>query len=283
MTTPADRDAKGSAQPDALHRVGEVLANVTVLTGLLVYFGWRRADVHAREAGIDSAVLGLSTTDYVLRSVGPVFLLLAVVVAVALVCRWLEPRLRTAGGKAARALPVALSFAWLILPALAVVAGLLFPVTSFYAFPLAVGGGILLSLYVSGLRRPDAHPGWTKALAFAVVALSLFWSAGNYAEVQGIELAREYAADLQRKTTVTVYARERLHITAPGACEQPLPTDASRYRFRYLGLRLYDKIGPKYFLVSDGWTRARGTLLILTDNDDIRVELGHGPQERPCT
>src|SRR5688572_33091675 len=109
MTTPADRDApgKGPDQPDAVQRVGEALANVTVLTGLLVYFGWRRSDVQARELGIDSSVLGMTTTDYVLRSVGPVFLLLAVVVGIALVCRWLEPRVRAAGdrpGRRARAL-----------------------------------------------------------------------------------------------------------------------------------------------------------------------------------
>ncbi|MER5262654.1 hypothetical protein ABTZ99_11285 [Actinosynnema sp. NPDC002837] len=285
MTTPADRDApgKGPDQPDAVQRVGEALANVTVLTGLLVYFGWRRSDVQARELGIDSSVLGMTTTDYVLRSVGPVFLLLAVVVGIALVCRWLEPRVRAAGdrpGRRARALSVTLSLAWLILPALTVALGLLFPITSFYAFPLAVGGGILLSLYASRLRRPDAHPTWTRVLVFAVVSLSLFWSAGNYAEVRGVELARAYAADVHGQTAVVVYAGERLHITAPGACEEPLPADGSRYRFRYLGLRLFAKVGAKYFLVSDGWTRERGTVVVLADNDDIRVELGHGGQAR---
>ncbi|KOX24555.1 hypothetical protein ADK67_18490 [Saccharothrix sp. NRRL B-16348] len=288
MTSPADRDApdKGSGQPDAVQRVGEALANVTVLTGLLVYFGWRRSDVQARELGIDSSVLGMSTTDYVLRSVGPVFLLLAVVVGIALVCRWLEPRVRAASdrpGSRARALSVVLSLAWLILPAVTVALGLLFPVTSFYAFPLAVGGGILLSLYASRLRRPDEHPTWTRVLVFAVVSLSLFWSAGNYAEVRGVELARAYAEDVRGQTAVVVYARERLHITAPGACEEPLPADGSRYRFRYLGLRLLTKVGAKYFLVSDGWTRDRGTVVVLADNDDIRVELGHGEQPRPPT
>ncbi|MEU4443758.1 hypothetical protein AB0K14_20465 [Actinosynnema sp. NPDC050801] len=288
MTGSADRDAPdakaGADQPDAVRRVGEALANVTVITGLLVYFGWRRSDVQARELGIDSAVLGMSTTDYVLRSVGPVFLLLAVVVVIALVCRWLEPRVRAAGarpGKAGRALSAVLAAAWLLLPALTVVLGLLFPVTSFYAFPLAVGGGILLSLYGSLLRRPDTHPAWTRVLAFAVVSLSLFWSAGNYAEVRGVDLARDYAADVLGKTAVVVYAAERLHITAPGACEEPLPADGSRYRFRYLGLRLFDKVGAQYFLVSDGWTRDRGTVVVLADNDDIRVELRHGPQHRP--
>jgi hypothetical protein len=281
MTTPADRDA-----PDAVQRVGEALANVTVLTGLLVYFGWRRSDVQARELGIDSTVLDMSTTDYVLRSVGPVFLLLAVVVGLALVCRWLEPRVRAAShrpGGRGRALTAALSSAWLVLPALTVALGVLFPVTSFYAFPLAVGGGILLSLYGSRLRRPDAHPAWTRALTFAVVSLSLFWSAGNYAEVRGVDLARRYADDVRGQTSVAVYARERLHITAPGACEEPLPVDGSRYRFRYLGLRLFGKVGAKYFLISDGWTRDRGTVVVLADNDDIRVELGHGPQHHPPT
>ncbi|MEU4766137.1 hypothetical protein AB0H12_23050 [Actinosynnema sp. NPDC023794] len=89
-----------------------------------------------------------------------------------------------------------LSPAWLILPALTVALGLLFPITSFYAFPLAVGGGILLSLYASRLRQ-------------------------------------------------------------------------------------FAKVGAKYFLVSDGWTRDRGTVVVLADNDDIRVELGHGEQAHP--
>ncbi|QQQ79792.1 hypothetical protein IOD16_16190 [Saccharothrix sp. 6-C] len=283
--TPVVRDPPGAAsdEPDAVRRVGEALANVTVLTGLLVYFGWRRSDVQARELGLDSAVLGMSTTDYVLRSVGPVFLLLAVVVGIALVCRWLEPRVRAATarpGARARALSASLSAAWLVLPALAVVIGLLVPVTSFYAFPLAVGGGILLSLHAARLRRPDAHPTWTRVLGFAVGSLSLFWSAGNYAEVRGVELAREYAEDLHGQTAVVVYAPQRLHITAPGACEEPLPAEGSRYRFRYAGLRLLAKVGAKYFLVSDGWTRDRGTVVVLAD-DDLRVELGHGDQARP--
>ncbi|MFJ6673616.1 hypothetical protein ACIQMJ_21110 [Actinosynnema sp. NPDC091369] len=279
------RDAPDEDRPDAVQRVGEALANVTVLTGLLVYFGWRRSDVQARELGIDSAVLGMSTTDYVLRSVGPVFLLLAVVVGIALVCRWLEPRVRAASagpGRYARVLPAALSPAWLILPALTVALGLLFPVTSFYAFPLAVGGGIVLSLYASRLRRPDVHPTWTRVLTFAVVSLSLFWSAGNYAEVRGVELARRYAADVHGQTAVVVYARERLHITAPGACEEPLAADGSRYRFRYLGLRLFAKVGAEYFLISDGWTRDRGTVVVLADDDDIRVELGRHPPTCPA-
>ncbi|OKI27205.1 hypothetical protein [Saccharothrix sp. CB00851] len=287
MTAPADRDApgKGSDQPDAVQRVGEALANVTVLTGLLVYFGWRRSDVQARELGVDSSVLGMTTTDYVLRSVGPVFLLLAVVLGIALVCRWLEPRVRAASGKpgkAARALSVALSLAWLLLPALTVALGVLFPITSFYAFPLAVGGGILLSLYASLLRRPDRHPTWTRVLVFAVVSLSLFWSAGNYAEVRGVELARGFAADVHGQTAVVVYARERLHITAPGACEEALAAEGSRYRFRYRGLRLFGKVGPKYFLISDGWTRDRGTVVVLADNDEIRVELVHGAHPPAC-
>ncbi|MCE6997537.1 hypothetical protein LZG04_22450 [Saccharothrix sp. S26] len=172
MTAPTDRDAPGKDQPDTVQRIGEALANVTVLTGLLVYFGW---------------------------------------------------------------------------------------------------------------RRPDPHPTWTRALTFAVVSLSLFWSAGNYAEVRGVELARQYADDVSGRTAVVVYAGQRLHITAPGACEQPLADDGSRYRFRYPGLRLFGKVGAKYFLVSDGWTRERGTVVVLADTDDIRVELGHGPQPHSPT
>lgn len=34
-------------------------ANVTVLTGLLVYFGWKRADTQSRLLGVDESIFGM--------------------------------------------------------------------------------------------------------------------------------------------------------------------------------------------------------------------------------
>ncbi|TYB61885.1 hypothetical protein FXF51_27880 [Nonomuraea sp. PA05] len=78
-----------------------VLANVTVLTGLLVYFGWQRSEIQALELGIDDSVLGMSPTDYVLRSVRQALTLLLLIAIGGLA--WLQldhflaPRVRDLG------------------------------------------------------------------------------------------------------------------------------------------------------------------------------------------
>ena len=48
--------------------MGAVLANVAVLTALLVYFGWTRSEVYNRRIGIDESILGMLTREYLLRS-----------------------------------------------------------------------------------------------------------------------------------------------------------------------------------------------------------------------
>lgn len=257
-------------QNEALRKIGAVLANVTVITGLLVAFGWKRSETQARALGIESNIFGMSTADHVLRSMRPVFMLLAVVVLAGLVWLWLEPGLRPV--VAARRLATGwLALSWLVLPLVVVGLGYLWPVASFYAFPLSVGGGILLSCYVIHVRgrwRWD----WQKVRLFAVVAgvLSLFWAALNYAHVDGQRLAEEFVAPAA--PAVTVYSQERMHISAPGVREEPLEGDKSRYRYRYVGLRLLENTGGKYFLVSDEWTRSDGVVVVLRDDAGTRFE-----------
>ncbi|GAA2213693.1 hypothetical protein GCM10009850_091560 [Nonomuraea monospora] len=78
-----------------------LLANVTVLTALLVYFGWQRSEIQALELGLDDSVLGMSPTDYVLRSVRQALTLLLLIAIGGLA--WLQldhflaPRVRNLG------------------------------------------------------------------------------------------------------------------------------------------------------------------------------------------
>ncbi len=68
----------------AAARAGHLRANVTVLTALLVYFGWKRADTQATVLGVDESVFGLSTQDYLLRSVDALFLPIGIFAAAGL-------------------------------------------------------------------------------------------------------------------------------------------------------------------------------------------------------
>lgn len=43
---------------------------------------------------------------------------------------------------------------------------------------------------------------------------------------------------------------------------------------RYAGLRLLERTGTSYYLISDGWTRTYGVLSIVPDDDaGVRVDL----------
>jgi hypothetical protein len=80
---------------DALRPLVGILANVTVLTALLIYFGWRRSETQAQRLGIDESVPAMSTREYLLRSVGPVLVMLVGVGVAGLV--WVAVDQRVAG------------------------------------------------------------------------------------------------------------------------------------------------------------------------------------------
>jgi len=265
------------------------LANVTVVTALLVYFGWRRAETHAARLGIDESILGMSTREYVLRSVGPVLVLLVGVGAGGLVWLSIEPRLtvwlRSAGqsgskpdvggARGARLSVLLLSNAWLLLPAGVLLLGYVWPVPAFVLFPVSIGVGVLLLSYARTRPWDPADPRlgqgrrpWTLAFVGVLVLVTLFWTASNYAEVMGRRLADDFAGNVRGLPGVSVHSERRIHLQGPGVREVVLPGNEGRPVYRYEGLRLLEHAGGKYFLVSDGWTMQQGVVFILRDGDE---------------
>jgi hypothetical protein len=271
---------------EVVQRLVTLLANVSVLTALLVYFGWRRSETMAHQLGIDESILGMSTREYVLRSVRPVLTLLSVVAGGALLWLWFDRRIvgrihRDDGAdRAVRLGLLFLSLAWLLLPLLVVGLGYVWRVAAFVVFPLSIGAGVLLLLYGSQLRQqlhgaerpPPGREALLRGFAAIAVCVCLFWAASNYAEVLGRSLARETAGQIDELASVVVYSPKRLHLTAPGAREQRLPGDDTAYRYRYRGLRLLEHTGGHFFLVSDGWTPRYGVVMMLADGDPVRLE-----------
>jgi hypothetical protein len=271
---------------DLVRRIGAVLANVAVLTALLVYFGWTRSEVYNRRIGIDESILGMSTREYLLRSVRPVQLLLIVIAAVGLlwllVDRWLMRRLHTNGqsDRVLRWLLRLLPAGLIVLPLAAWLAGFVWAATAFIAFPLCLVAGLLLVLYAFHLRQmlpgamalPAGREALLRAFTAIIVGIGLFWAATNYATVEGTELAESFLADVMKLPGVVVYSPERLHINAPGVNEERLAPEQSRYRYRYLGLRLLEHTGGRYFLISEGWSPRYGVVVMLADDDPVRLE-----------
>jgi hypothetical protein len=287
-STPPETTERFEGPLRALVSIG---ANVTVLTALLVFFGWKRAEAHSQMLGIDESILGMSPQDYAFRSVNALFPLLAVIAVAGLGWLWVHAgiaralqegrRLRLVRG-AARVLVLA----WLLVPLIAALLSWRYPAAGFLVFPLSFAAGTLLTCYgiylLSQLRGATAHASrpWhtslTKLFVAIVVTLSLFWEVSNYATVIGQDLGSRLAAELPTHAQVVVYSPNRLHLTAPEVKEESLPGPNTGYRYRYTGLRLLNYTGGRYVLVSDGWTPRYGVVVLLADRDPVRLEFVNG-------
>lgn len=282
----AETGGDGGKGNEILRWLVGVVANATVLTALLVYFGWQRNDVQSQELGFDESILGMSTRDYVLRSVWPVLVLLLTIAIGGMVwLRWddrLVRRIR-AGGRDDREVRWTLRvlpFAWLILPGAVWLIGYVWRTAAYVAFPFSIGAGVLLLVYAVQLRSmlpgaAEPAPGRApllRAFAAIIVGVSLFWGASDYATIQGYSMADRFAAGIRNLTQVVVYSPKRLYLTAPGVTETRLADDKAAYRYRYSGLRLNVHTGGHYVLVSDGWTRRDGVVMLIADDDPVRLE-----------
>ncbi|WP_143447568.1 hypothetical protein [Kineosporia sp. R_H_3] len=267
-----------------------LLANVAVLTALLVYFGWQRTESEAAALGIDESVLGLGTQDYVLRSVGPVLRLLAVVgVSGYLAVRldsWTRGRIeaRPETDRLLDVLTLLMLWSWLVLP-LAVVA-LSFRVwaVAYVAFPFAIGLGALLVPYARVLRArrglggepPPGDRAAERLLSVLVLAVTLFWGTSNYAELVGEGIADRIRTGAAAATPAAVYSPHPLEIAGAGVVVERFP--GPTYGYRYTGLRLLERSTEGYVLLAGDWSTddAAGVVVILPSGAPLRFEFGPG-------
>src|SRR5215217_6012033 len=86
---------EGLTRQDVLSILGALGAILTLVTGVLFYFGWRRSEVQAVEMGVDVSLFGFSSQDYVLRSISSLYLPLIVIFGLVLGWLWLHSRVTT--------------------------------------------------------------------------------------------------------------------------------------------------------------------------------------------
>ncbi len=280
--------ARPASQDALLRTVLSFVTNVTVLTALLVYFGWKRSDVQARALGLDETIFGLSTRDYLLRSVDSLFVPLVLAAVVGVGWMWVDGLVRRRlddpdwAPVLQRGITV-LTWSWLLLPALALAVLVGFGVGQL-TFPLSFGLGALLTAHGVSLSRDlerrrgsvESERTWrtdvNRSLLAMLVLLSLFWTITLVAESRGLALADQVEAGIDRRPAVVVHSQRPLGFEAPGVTEERLADDS----YRYEGLRLLHHHEGTFLLVHDGWTRREGVLLILHDDEDLRFELSRG-------
>lgn len=261
---------------------------LTVGTALMFYFGWVRAWEESRQLGIDVAVLGMTTQDYLLDSIAglwrPVGLIALLLLAWLVVHRRLLAAVR-GHTRGVRRLARGLQTSWLVLPLAAFLVdpsafrdgsdgGLLFPAAVAVGFPLAAYGAWLGRLARGTTTR---LPGLATMLVGTIVAAALFWELSGYGQRVGTQLAM-IVADPSKNTQprVVVYSPKNLEITAPGVVVTAFHDPDSAYGFRYSGLRLLQRSGGKYFLLPDGWSPDKRIVLVIPDDGTVRFEFGTG-------
>lgn len=280
---PAESEDDRETRSSMVKALLAVLANVSVLTALLVYFGWVRADRMSVALGADEAIFGMTVDDYVRRSIRSVFWIPVVAAAVGLLWVWGDHWLRRLrrDRPSSRVLEWTESWLWLVAVAVFVVGVAFGNVNDPWAFrlaPLVCATALLLLLYSVQLRNgrsggPSFTPladGILRGAIALLVAVGLFWSAANFAVVEGDELAHGYQSRIETLPGVEISSAHRLDLDAPGVIERCTGTGET-LRHHYSGLRLMESTDGKYFLVSNEWTPRYGVIIVLpADDEDLR-------------
>jgi hypothetical protein len=280
--------------------LGQFVAPTTLVTALLFYFGWAHVYWFFDYFGVDSSVLGASTTDYVMRAVDALFIPLIVIAVVGLALMWgyiaLPQRVRR--GPTAHWQLTSLTVIAILLLANGLTAlydGTRWVLNSgLCVAPICVIVGVVLLWYLILLRRnrigqtsrSDAAILCEWAVMFILVAMSLFWIATDYSVAVGQTRARQQAELIPYRPEAILFSEKDLHLddadvhktvctTAPGL--------QSAYNFRYDGLVLMIEMGSHYVLVPSNWKRGDGTAVVLP-KDGIgatRLEFATAHNYRP--
>jgi hypothetical protein len=265
--------------------LGAVAAPPALVVALAYYFAVKRQETLALHFGLDTSVLGFSTQDYLLRGGDTLVLVLLFVALTGLAAIaahvWLTRHARATWPEGRlRATTIALEVVGAGLLAVGVFAVFEPVPVHDLVRSLSFGAGIVLlayGLYFGGsgfFRGRGLDPLLVTSLALigVVVFLSAFWATKELAEGLGRGQARRLERSLLDRPGAVVYSERRLHLA--GVPEAAL--SGGGYRFRYTGLRLLVRSGGRYLLVPEGWSRSSGVVVVLRDDDSLRVEFTPG-------
>jgi hypothetical protein len=303
FTPPEPRIADASADRagsfnlgDILEKVSLVIAPPTLIAALAFWFGWTMTNARSAYFGIDSSILGFSTTDYVLRSADAAFVPIAIVLLAVLIAIVLHGLVRHAvmtgrGPKAVRRAAIGgvmlgafLTFfgVWAMFEPLPMRTSYLVPPVILGLGPSLIAYSGWTLRYVTAANKKEVDrivPMWERSgyvIAVALALLGVFWASSLYASALGRGRAEVLAGSLSSRPAVTVFSVKSLDINAAGVTVTRITADSSEYKFRYSGLRLLIRSANKYFLVNESWSRERGVTIVLQDTPDIRLEFAPG-------
>ncbi len=263
--------------------LGQVVAPATLITALLIFFGWSRTTALFGWFGIDPTSLGFSSTDYLLTSQDGLFVPGAVIALLVLVMTWVLNLVRHSGHSSVLRAP------W-VAPAAAVLGAVLATngvlglfgrglfADSLAVAPLCLVLGVTLLSVAGHTVRAErlsysGGAGIAELTALTIVmAMALFWAAGDYSAAVGRERAAELAGSLNERSQVVLYSDKALGITAAGVRTLRCAGESSAYRYRYSGLVLLLNSNGQYVFLPTGWNRRTGSAIAVPKSEQIRLD-----------
>ena len=263
----------GSTFHGTMQAVAAVVAPASLLTALLYYFGWIRSYTLFSYFGVDVAVLGFTTQDYLLRSVEPLYGPIGIGLLVALGAVVLHGHVRQAVHRSADRRLLRAGRVLVAIGLGGLFAGIVYSVTGaagrapVFATPALLVVAVVLTAYGRWIVRrwrerwdgavPESAAARTTVVALTVMLLvaSSFWLVTEYARAIGRGLADHYASRLDQRPGVVVVSTRRLELTGPGVSEAVIEAaEPDGFTYRYSGLRLLVFADRTYYLLPGGWT-----------------------------
>lgn len=284
-------------QPPSVRGIATLLAaNSSLLVAGLVYMGWAYLDALWGYFHLSPLSLGVGVVEYLLRSLGlfsPIIVIAAMLfITVTSVLAWdlnLAPKVRAgkepedvSGGHDAVASPDLIIQRWRDPRRLITSAGMIITAAGLTLCWMAGRTGIstylLLALFFTGPilltwpSRMHRHGGVQYSLAVVVSAVCFLWAGSLYAHHEGVKAAQGFVRNLSKATAVTVYSVHPLDLAGRKVKSQDLGPKLY-YRYEYDNLRLLTSRSGTYYLLPLGWTPRQGPTYVITDNDDVRINL----------
>ena len=176
-------------------------------------------------------------------------------------------------------MPRALRGAWLLWVPVAVALSVVAVPLSGITVAIAVTASLLCALYGDVLERRLTGRTRTssaaKVLVLVLLTLAVFWDVERLANVAGEGYATQITANPGQLLAMTVYSPKSLEIHVQGVVETRLGNSESAYRYRYDGLRLVQRSGDRYLLMSEHWDARASRIIVLRETDAIRMEFSH--------
>ena len=276
--------------PRALKLVGTVLANTTLLTALLYFFGFVDTQVFFAYFRVHYTLLGQTPDEIFARGVDGVLLPLAgtagTVLGFLIAVRIL--RLRLTENAWARLLrictPISAGLGVTLIVATVLIALDPVPFRDHPGLPgLGFALGVLMLLFA--WRQWDSAPRSSlleHVLGYVLVSIGLFWAVSDYSAAVGTRRGFEVAAQIAGRPAATIYSAESLNLTAGGVLQVKCADPDAAYKYRYTGLKLLLQSGGQYVFVPSNWRAGNGVAFVLPKTEKLRLEFGPARSAPPA-